>query len=270
MKRIIASLLLALVVIISGCEGSTGGYEFRTLDYGGDFGAGSLIIPMDVQYQNMGMWKAYGLVYNLLSNGVPVSWAIKPDKAFSGTDFMATAVDLRTSGNIGSYAYSGGPFIIDSVYAAQATPLINDWWSKHGNQPNVHEATAPFTANVDIVLRSPPRIANEETNAKISIAYYNAAGIPDVNGNTWSTASPNILSQAAIASGALFTRGACSTRNFDVFVTPHNGGYSYSLTDPANLGTRTYAELDYFVQQGGGWVALCHSILSNENAIANL
>src|SRR6185436_15182313 len=54
------------------------------------------------------------------------------------------------------------------------------------------------------------------------------------------------------------------------FVTPHNSGYSYSLTDPANIGTRTYAQLDTFVNQGGGWTALCHSILSNENNIADL
>ena len=53
-------------------------------------------------------------------------------------------------------------------------------------------------------------------------------------------------------------------------LTPHNTGYSYSLTDPTNLGTKTYAALDTFVQQGGGWTALCHSILSNENNIANL
>ena len=53
-------------------------------------------------------------------------------------------------------------------------------------------------------------------------------------------------------------------------MTPHNSGYAYSLTDPTNLGTRTYSQLDTFVQQGGGWTALCHSILSNENNIADL
>jgi uncharacterized repeat protein (TIGR01451 family) len=235
-----------------------------------NFGVGSLIIPMDVQYQDTGMWKAYGLVYHLLNNGVPVSWAIKPGKAFSGTDFTAASQDLRTGSNIGSYNYSGGPFIIDSDDAGEATPLIQAWWAKYANQPTVHVATNPFNANVDIVLRSPPRIANELANAGIAIAYYNAAGIPDLNGDPWTTSSPNILDGTEIANGALFTRGACSVRNFDIFVTPHNSGYYYSLTDPTNLGTRTYAQLDYFVQQGGGWMALCHSIVSNENAIANL
>ena len=115
---------------------------------------------------------------------------------------------------------------------------------------------------MDVTLRSAPRIANEAINAGISIAYYNAAGIPDPNGNPWSTASPNILDEAEIAAGGLFEQGTtCPQRKYDIFVTPHNSGYAYSLTDPTNLGTRTYAQLDTFVQDGGGWTALCHSIL---------
>ena len=46
-----------------------------------DFEAGSLIIPMDQDYQDLGMFEAYGLVYELLRNGVPVRWVIKPGKA---------------------------------------------------------------------------------------------------------------------------------------------------------------------------------------------
>ena len=37
------------------------------------FEPGSLIIPMDTTYQDTGMLKAYGLVYELLRNGVPVA-----------------------------------------------------------------------------------------------------------------------------------------------------------------------------------------------------
>jgi uncharacterized repeat protein (TIGR01451 family) len=266
MRARVFGLLAALLILSTSLTGPVAVVEAAEPT----FSAGSLVIPMDTTYQNYGMWRAYGLVYNLLSHGIPVSWAINPDKTFNGTDFTASAVDLRTAAVIGSHNYSGGPFIIDSAHAAQATPLIQAWWAKYANQPVVHTATAPFTANVDIVLKSPPRIANEAINAGISIAYYNAAGIPDLNGNPWSTTSPNILDQTEIANGALFSSGACSSRNFDVFVTPHNGGYSYSLTDPTNLGTRAYAQLDYFVQQGGGWIALCDSIVSNENAIARL
>ncbi len=250
----------------------TGLFLFLTTGFasGANYAAGSLIIPMDVQYQNYGMWRAYGLVYNLLSNGVPVHWAIGQGKSWNGADFTASAQDLRTGAGIGSYTYSGGPFIIDQADAARAIPLIQAWWARYANQPAIHQTTADFTARVDIILNNPPRIANEEINSGITISYYNAAGIPDMDGNPWSSSSRNLLNQTEIAGGALFTYGTCSARNFDVFVTPHNSGYSYSLTDPADIGTRTYAALDYFVMQGGGWMALCHSILSNENAIAAL
>ena len=36
------------------------------------YAPGSLIIPMDTTYQDAGMLKAYGLVYELLRNGVSV------------------------------------------------------------------------------------------------------------------------------------------------------------------------------------------------------
>lgn len=225
---------------------------------------------MDVQYQNYGMWKAYGLVYHLLDNGVPIHWAISQSKGWNGVDFTTSGTDLRTFATVSNWGYKGGPFLIDAADAPAAIPLIQAWWTKHANQPSVHQVTEGFTARVDIILHKPPRIANEAINAGISIAYYNAAGIPDMNGNTWSASSPNILDQTEIANNAFFSSGVCTEMNFDVFVTPHNDGYEYSLTDPGNLGTRTYAMLDNFVMMGGGWIALCHSILSNENAIADL
>jgi LPXTG-site transpeptidase (sortase) family protein len=245
------------------------------------FAANSLIIPMDATYQNYGMFKAYGLVYKLLSSGIPVQWAIASGKTFNGVDFTATTIDDRTSAANGSPNYTGGPFIIDGASAAAAQPIITAWWAANGNQPVVHKATADFTANIDISLRSAPRFALESTNSSIAIAYFQAAGIPDGNGNNWSSASPNILNQTMIAcnnpssctgdtvvgNGALFANGPCSPRKYDTFITPHNSGYSYSLTDITNLGTQTYAELDFFTFKGGGWTALCHSILSNENNI---
>ncbi len=237
------------------------------------FATGSLIIPMDTTYQNMGMWKAYGLVYRLNKSGVPVRWAISQTKSWNGIDFTATTVDQRTGAVINSgnpYDYRGGPFIIDSADAAAALPIISAWWGAQANQPTVHRATAAFTADIDIVLKRAPEIAVEATNFSIASAYFTAAGIPDMNGNAWSTLSPNVMTQTSIANGGLFLNSACSPRKFDVFVTPHNSGYAYSLTDPNNLGTKTYQQLDYFVFQGGGWIALCHSILSNENAIADL
>ena len=252
------------------------------------FASGTLVIPMDTAYQDTGMFRAYGLVYRLLQKGVPVRWAIgnpKAPNAFGGVDFQATTIDHYSSAAIGSpYNYTGGPFIIDSADVAVADPIISAWRLANSNLPAVHAATAPFTANVDIVLRSAPRIALESINASIAIDYFNAAGIPDSNGNLWSKASPNILNEGLIAcnnpsaascagktgDGALFEGGACMVRKYDIYVTPHNEGFPYSKTDPTNVGTNAYAELDNFVQQGGGWLALCHSILSNEQAVYDL
>src|SRR5438876_4356652 len=95
-------------------------------------------------------------------------------------------------------------FIIDSAYAAQALPIISAWWAANGNQPNVHEATAGFTANIPLVMTQAPRIANEAINVGITAAYYNAAGIPDAAGNPWSKTSPNVLNETQIGGGALF------------------------------------------------------------------
>ena len=40
----------------------------------------ALIVPMDTTYQDYGMLEAYGLVYQLLLNEVPVDWVIEPGK----------------------------------------------------------------------------------------------------------------------------------------------------------------------------------------------
>lgn len=236
-----------------------------------NFPAGSLIIPVDTTYQNAGMWKVYGLLYNLLQNNIPVSWAIEPTKAYNGIDFTTTAEDARTNVVVNGgnpYDYRGGPFVIAQADVAAAQPFITAWWAANSNQPVVHRATAAFNAEVNIVLRHAPRIAIEQINQNIAIGYMTAAGIPSTNipGNP----GYYLVNQAFINAGGLFQLGTCSSRKFDVYVTPHNEGFSYSLTNPANAGTITYAELDRFVYQGGGWVALCHSISSNENAINDL
>ena len=91
------------------------------------FAPGTIIIPMDQTYQNNGMFVAYGLVYDLLLNNIPVKWAIQTGKAYNGIDFTASAVDYVTSAPIVAHNYTGGPFIIDSAFAAAAQPIINTW-----------------------------------------------------------------------------------------------------------------------------------------------
>lgn len=44
------------------------------------FAPGSLIIPMDLSCQSRGMFQSYGLIYQLLRQGVHVHWIIDPSK----------------------------------------------------------------------------------------------------------------------------------------------------------------------------------------------
>ncbi len=48
-----------------------------------------LIIPMDTTYQDDGMLEAYGLVYDLLRNDIPVDWVIAEAKSYGDADFVA-------------------------------------------------------------------------------------------------------------------------------------------------------------------------------------
>jgi uncharacterized protein (TIGR03382 family) len=48
--------------------------------YDHTFGKGSLVIPMDLAYQDNGMLQAYGLIFQLLRQGVAVYWVIDEDK----------------------------------------------------------------------------------------------------------------------------------------------------------------------------------------------
>src|ERR1700733_4525713 len=68
------------------------------------FGSGALVIPLDTTSQDTGALRAYGLVYQLLSNGVAVQWAIRTGKPAGGSDFTisapASVADLETAAAI--------------------------------------------------------------------------------------------------------------------------------------------------------------------------
>ncbi|MBI5479932.1 MAG: DUF11 domain-containing protein [Deltaproteobacteria bacterium] len=176
------------------------------------FQSGSLIIPMDTDYQGQGMLKAFGLLYQLLKADVPVSWAIRPGKRVccpadadyltATLDFSATGVDERTGAAVADHGYRGGPFIIDAADYAAAKSVITAWWASNANQPVVHRATAAFTAPINRTMTAAPKIAVfDDGNANIAIGYLNAAGIPDSNGNPWPAASPDLLNLEEVAGG---------------------------------------------------------------------
>ncbi len=130
------------------------------------FDAGSLIIPMDLSYQSRGMFQAYGLIYQLMRQGVHVHWVIDPDKTWHASacndamdpcawdcdvdgsgvkcayptaspDFTATVkwVWDDTGGAardaaLGAHAYRGGPFVIDAADHDAALAMIDAWNDK--------------------------------------------------------------------------------------------------------------------------------------------
>jgi uncharacterized protein (TIGR03382 family) len=127
------------------------------------FQPGTLIIPMDLAYQDTGMFQAYGLVFQLLSQGVHVQWVIDPNKTYhvascdsptdpcpwdcaiegsgvkcayptSSPDVTATtkvmwddkgAVARGTT--LGIHAYRGGPLVIDAADHDKALAIADIW-----------------------------------------------------------------------------------------------------------------------------------------------
>jgi len=208
-----ALLSLLLLVLFSAC---VRGDEPRTETLGThhdavirSFAVGSLVIPMDNTYQNNGTLKAFGLVYRLLSNGIPVHWTIQTGKAAGAVDFTASGTNLQTGAVITSYGYKGGPFIIDAADRTAALPFITAWHLT--NVTTVHSMTAAFSADVRRTLTAAPRIAVfVDGNEIIAFRYLNAAGIPDSTGKAWPVAAavtyptfPDVLQPAAIRGTAL-------------------------------------------------------------------
>ncbi len=160
----IAGLLLILALGVSPARAAD-----RT------FAAGSLILPMDLAYQDSGTLQAYGLLFHLLRLGVPVYWAIDPEKTWhaapcntpgdlcawdcavegssikcpyptASPDFFAgSAVVWDDLGGppgqiIASHGYRGGPFVIDAANSAAAR-LIADAWNDPALWPGAPWAT---------------------------------------------------------------------------------------------------------------------------------
>jgi len=131
--------------------------------YDRTFEAGSLIVPMDLAYQDQGLFQAYGLIFQLLRQGVVVYWVIDPDKTWHHADCDAAgdecAWDCAEEGSgvkcpyptaspdfyvgaevvwddsgvmnagdaIVSHGYRGGPFVIDAADRLSALAIIEAW-----------------------------------------------------------------------------------------------------------------------------------------------
>lgn len=161
MKRL--APLLAFLVLLPAADAHAG--------YDREFPAGSLVIPMDLAYQDEGLFQAYGLVFQLLRQGVTVYWVIDPDKTWhdapcdtmgdecawdcaeegsgvrcpyptaSPDFFVGSTVLWSDSGTpaagatISNHGYRGGPFVIDAADATAARAIIDAW-----NDPSLWDA----------------------------------------------------------------------------------------------------------------------------------
>jgi len=170
------------------------------------FFPGSLIIPMDTSAngQDAGMLRAYGLVYELLRNNVPVYWVINPAKPANGNDVAigpGALEDVRTGAPLAPRSYRGGPFVIADADGVAALPIIQAWQASVGDATAVHRFTlGSFTPDVARLLVGAPRIAIlQDGNEVIAFNNLNAAGIRDALGGTWTAASPDLLTEGDIA-----------------------------------------------------------------------
>ncbi len=199
--------LLLVSLFVSGCEAELDvdkdvGRAQAAIGSGEDhsFPVGSLIIPMDTTYQDRGMFRAFGLVYRLLQNGVPVSWVIRRGKTYGSADFTTSSTNFATGAAIASHGYRGGPFVIDATNAAVARPLITAWRTTYPDT-TVHVTTAAFTGYIRAHLVAAPDIAMfADGNQDIARGYMQAAGIPDSTGSTaWANTSPDMLDPTEVA-----------------------------------------------------------------------
>ena len=194
---------------------------------------GAYIINMGSDNQTIANGlKPYGLVYQLIvTQNVPVSWAIKESKTKDGEDFVADG-----------FSYKGSAFII---LAENVDPdveaLISEWRLKgvDVNGPSVIQFDAPIYKE----LTSWPRAILDAQNGDKVAAYYGNAEIPT---SSYSTAgNPTMLTSCG-----------------DVYVLPH--------ADPQNWQTSWKTALVNFVTEDKGYLwAACHAVSALEKLVPN-
>ncbi len=273
------------------------------------FERGALIISMDTNgsrtNQNYGMWRAYGMVFELLKNGIPVCWTIKSYKVYEETDFTPSRTRcIRTDAYYTNPDYNGGPFVIAHSNSTAAAAIITDWNEGQSNIVHVHQfdpvnPDETFNAPTFRKLRAAPFFsiyANSDPRNTWTAArnYLNAAGIRDSNGNNWPSSSPDVLDEDEIAGsstanhhdGAMFLE-AGGLPKYSMLIQMHwsaypigrYGGGSYGDYSIAYYEGRanavatdnaieSVAELDTYLTYGNAHIyAQCISIDAFENDI---
>ncbi len=243
-----------------------------------NFPAGSWIIPMDNPYQpeaDQGLFEAYGLVWELLANGVTVHWIIDSTKTTSSAVDL-TIFDIATNpvveelghgggttpipGVTNFINYTGGPWVIDAADVAKAMVVLQDaaW-----NQVNIHEAKVAFSANVQRTLSgTPPKIAlmndTESTTSgnavKILASYLVLANIC---GDAYEVVTPNQIRDGILQR---------PNDPFSLLWAPHWAGLEKAPYDADNNGNgiidadEITQKVRTFLEAGNSMFAECASI----------
>ncbi|MFO0632666.1 MAG: DUF11 domain-containing protein [Nannocystaceae bacterium] len=212
------------------------------------------------------MLRAYGLVYELLRQGVPVRWTIRSDKMMGEEDFTASALDIVTAAPIMDHGYRGGPWVIDAGDADEAMPIVTTWQAMYP-ETTVHEASDGFEAEVARYLVVAPTIAmHADGNEDIAREYMVAAGIPDsVLDYAWPNDSPDMLTPEEVAGptegdhadGMLFDEDGDAV--YCQFMSMHWG------VNEAEANPEVVAEVRQFLNNPTHFFAECQAVSAFEN-----
>ncbi|MFN6944973.1 MAG: PKD domain-containing protein [Cytophagaceae bacterium] len=209
--------------------------------------AGCYIVPMDTVYQaivpagappfNL---RAYGLIYNLLQNGVHVKWAIRTPKQRDDIDFSAMAEMYSPHASPAAMMdFRGGPFIVpDTILpcGTSTTDIINLF----GNNVAVYRLSQNTTVDIGYTLTHRPKIAvfNNGGNQQIHTKILEGAGIYDYD----------IMDAANIR----------DLMNCYTFASePH--------ADPHQVSMEVIEGVRAYVLNGGNFLAQCHAVETYEN-----
>lgn len=195
--------LCGLLGLLSSLSGVARAGESRS------FEAGSLLIPMDQAWQDDSLLEAYGYVYALLQQAIPVHWVINSDKAVAEPDILALSTYLSSEATSGALDrdFAGGPFVVSAEDAEAALAVLEEWEAA-GHDAEVYLTAEDSDLEVSRTLYLAPSIAiYEDGEEDIAWDYLNAAGIPDSNGDEWSEDSPGNLSDDEITGDSATTGG---------------------------------------------------------------
>jgi len=193
------------------------------------FSPGAYIIDMGVMPQTAANGlKPFGLLYSLVvSNKVPVAWAINPNKV---TDKNPAVTIEGVDFTLGTKIYRGGPFIIPAEYVNPTVINLIATWRAKGvvvDGPITTGFTAPVYENVTSI---PNTILDRSNSGKLISAFYTPSEVP---ATSYVTGDPQDLQN-------------CD----DLYGLPH--------ADPQNWNAATRAKFLNYILQGGALFAACH------------